>query len=104
LRPNRPLEIKEVFRVAMDDLLSKEYEKLYRFNSLLNDMISPELRKGYLKETEQCEENIERLEVRYLDKMQVKYPEMKMSQIKELMKELKSEFIKLINEKEGYHE
>ncbi len=90
-------EIPHFFITEMKKQFEDEYKKIQRYEKLLSDMMDANMRNEYQEEIELCDENIDRIEKRYLRKIKANQPLIPENEIKKIIIEMKDSICERFN-------
>ncbi|MEZ4772292.1 MAG: COR domain-containing protein [Bacteroidia bacterium] len=91
-------DIPVFFVTEMKKQFEDEYRKMHRFEKLLSSMKEKDLRTEYEEEIELCDENITRIEKRYLKKIKDRQPQIPEADIRKMIDELREDISHRFNQ------
>lgn len=86
---NQPSIIPEFFITEMKKQFEGEYKKMQRFEKLLSNMKDKEMRQEFVEELDLCDENISRIEKKYIQKIKNEKLDLSNSNIQQAVDDLK---------------
>lgn len=97
IESNNSSEIPQFFITEMRKQFEDEYKKIQRYEKLLSDMRDANLRMEYQEEIELCDENIGRIEKRYIRKIKRNQPSIPEDEIKKIIINMKESISERFN-------